>query len=57
LYYEKWVCEIADVEVSFLKADLDESIYIEWPDGVVKFGIESEKGTNQNCILLNEALY
>ena len=57
LYYDKWVCEIIDVEASFLEADLDKSIYIEWPDGVVEFGFESEKETNQNCILLNKAMY
>ena len=57
LYYHKWVCEVIDVEASFLEADLDEIIYIEWPDGVVEFGFELERDTHQTCILLNKAMY
>ena len=31
---ERWICEVIDVEAAFLEADMDENIYIEWPDGV-----------------------
>jgi hypothetical protein len=31
---ECWICEVIDVEAAFLEADMDENIYIEWPEGV-----------------------
>jgi hypothetical protein len=57
LYKKNWVCEIVDVEAAFLNADLDEDLYIEYPEGVVEFGFESEATTRSNCILLDKAMY
>ena len=31
---ERWICEIVDVEAAFLEGDMDEAIYIGWPEGI-----------------------
>ncbi len=33
LYYTKWICEIVDVEAAFLNADLEEDLFIDYPEG------------------------
>ena len=57
LYKQVWVCELIDVEAAFLEADLDEDIYMEWPEGILEFGFENEATTTKNCILLEKAMY
>jgi hypothetical protein len=57
LYNVNWVCEIVDVEAAFLNADLDEKLFIEYPDGVVDFGFETRDTTLNYCILLDKAMY
>jgi hypothetical protein len=57
LYYEKWICEIVDVEAAFLNADLEEDLFIDYPEGVVEFGFESQETALNNCILLDKAMY
>jgi hypothetical protein len=52
-----WVCELIEVEAAFLEADLDEDIYMEWPEGILEFGFENEATTTKNCILLEKAMY
>jgi Reverse transcriptase (RNA-dependent DNA polymerase) len=52
-----WTCEIIDVEAAFLEGDMEEKIYIEWPDGILDFGFENEKEIKQTCILLEKAMY
>ena len=57
LYYA-FDLEVIDVEAAFLEADLDEQIFIEWPDGVVEFGFEDESAVKEHCILLrSKAMY
>jgi hypothetical protein len=56
LYYA-FDLEVIDVEAAFLEADLDEQIFIEWPDGVVEFGFEDESDVEEYCILLSKAMY
>jgi hypothetical protein len=48
---------VIDVEAAFLEADLEEDIYIEWPDGVLDYGFEDESEVADNCILLDKAMY
>ena len=48
---------VIDVEVSFLEGDLEEDIYLEWPEGVVEFGFEDNKVVSENCILLSKTMY
>ena len=52
-----WVCEIVDVEAAFLEGDLEEKIYIEWPDGIEEFKYENKKTIETSCILLDKAMY
>jgi hypothetical protein len=57
LYTKDFVCEIVDVEAAFLEADMDEQIYIEWPEGVAEFGYETDETIHRDCILLDKAMY
>ena len=52
-----WMCEMIDIEAAFLEADLEEDVYIEWPEGLVKFGYISEEETKSTCIKLEKAMY
>ena len=38
---DEWIVEMIDIEAAFLEAELDEDIYIEWPEGVEEFGFFS----------------
>ena len=53
----RWVCEIIDVEAAFLEGDMEEQIYIEWPDGVLDFGFETQETMKNKCIKLEKAMY
>jgi len=57
LHRKDFVCEIVDIEAAFLEADLDEEIYIEWPDGIADFHYENETTMTDNCIRLDKAMY
>ncbi len=57
LYYENWICEIVDVEAAFLNADLEGDLFIDYPEGVVEFGFETQETALNNCILLDKAIY
>ena len=54
---DRWICEIIDVETAFLEGDMDESIYIEWPDGILDYGFESVDTIRNTCILFEKAMY
>lgn len=59
LYYESngWETEMLDIEAAFLEAQLDEDVYIEWPEGVVMFGYIPEHETKGTCLRLERAMY
>ena len=57
LFNPKWTCEIVDVEAAFLNADLHEDLFIEYPEGVVELGFETQETTLNFCILLDKAMY
>ncbi|MFM5988005.1 MAG: reverse transcriptase domain-containing protein [Sphaerospermopsis kisseleviana] len=59
LYYtdDGWEIEMLDVEAAFLEADLEEDVYIEWPEGLVMLGFVSYKDTEGTCIKLGKAMY
>ena len=35
MHKKTWTLEVIDVEASFLEGDLEEDIYLEWPEGFV----------------------
>ena len=45
------------VKAAFLKADMDENIYIEWPDRVQDYNYKNYKDITKYCILLEKAMY
>jgi len=59
LFYEEddWDVEMLDVEAAFLEADLQEDVYIEWPDGLVMLGFVNYKSTEGTCVHLAKAMY
>ena len=54
---ESWICEIVDVEAAFLEGDMEDDVFLEWPDGVLDFGFEDQATIDENCLLLNKAMY
>ena len=44
------------MEAAFLEGDMDESIYIEWPDGILDYGFESVDTIKITYILLEKAM-
>ena len=54
---DKWSVEMIDIEAAFLEADLDEDIYIEWPQGVEEFGYVTKDEMKGKCLKLEKAMY
>jgi Reverse transcriptase (RNA-dependent DNA polymerase). len=52
-----WRIDVVDIEASFLNADLDEVIYVEWPEGVLELGYVTEEITKKYCIRSRKAMY
>ena len=46
-----------DIEAAFLEAELDEDIYIEWPQGAEEFGYFTAKETEGTYLKLERAMY
>jgi hypothetical protein len=57
LMNENWSVEMIDIEAAFLEADMDEEIYIEWPEGVKEFGYFTQAEMNGRCLRLEKAMY
>ena len=49
--------EAIDIEAAFLEADLDEDVFIEWPEGLVEFGYMTKEEQDGMCIQLGKAMY
>ena len=54
---KEWTCEVIDIEAAFLEGDIDEPIFVEWPDGITELGFVSEKDAEANCIELKKSMY
>ncbi len=52
---DEWIVEMIDVEAAFLEAELDEDIYIKWPEGVEEFGFFSRDEIDDRCLKLERA--
>jgi hypothetical protein len=59
LFYgeDGWEIEMLDIEAAFLEAELEEDVYIEWPEGLVMFGYFRQEDTEGTCIKLKKAMY
>jgi Reverse transcriptase (RNA-dependent DNA polymerase) len=53
----KWKLEMFDVEAAFLNADLDQHVYIEWPEGMEELGFINQTEKKFHCIQLTKAMY
>jgi hypothetical protein len=54
---EDWTVECLDIEAAFLEGDIDEPIYIEFPDGMDDLGFVTTEEMQSNCIELRKSMY
>ena len=54
-----WVCEMIDIEAAFLNADLPKGseLYIEWPEGILDYGIVTREMIKKYCLGCDKAMY
>ena len=52
-----WEIDVVDIEAAFLEADLDEEVFIEWPEGIVDLGYATQEMVDTMCIQLDKAMY
>jgi hypothetical protein len=54
---KEWTCEVIDIEAAFLEGDIEEPVFVEWPEGMAELGFISTKEAAQNCIELKKSMY
>jgi hypothetical protein len=52
-----WTVECLDIEAAFLEGDIDEPMYIEFPDGMDELGFVTEQEMHTHCIELGKSMY
>jgi len=59
LYFEDedWICEVIDIEAAFLEGDIEEPMYIEWPEGMVELGFLTLEEFQETCAELQKGMY
>ena len=57
LYNETWKCHMFDVEAAFLNAEMENPMYLEWPEGMVELGFINEEDRRKSCIKLVKSMY
>ena len=53
----KWVLEMFDVEAAFLNAEIDQRMFIEFPQGMEELGFIEPGERDKYCIELNRTMY
>ena len=56
-YHEGWRCEMFDVEAAFLNAELENTMYLKWPEGMRELGFITEEQEKNECIKLVRSMY
>ena len=56
-YHEGWRCEMFDVEAAFLNAELENAMYLKWPEGMKELGFITEEQEKNECIKLVRSMY
>ena len=54
---EDWTAECLDIEAAFLEGELDEPIYIEFPEGMDELGFVTTEEMQSHCIELGKSMY
>ena len=57
LFHDKWELEVIDVKAAFLEGDMEKTMYIEWPDGMVHLGFITEEEKEKYCIEQLKSMY
>ena len=50
LFNDEWTLEVIDVEAAFLEGEMERSMYIEWPAGMVHLGFITGEEQELYCI-------
>ena len=56
-YNEGWRCEMFDVEAAFLNAELENPMYLQWPDKMMELGFINQDQMQNQCIKLVRSMY
>ena len=54
---EGWGCEMFDVEAAFLNAELENVMYLAWPEYMVELGFITQQQKEKECIKLVRSMY
>lgn len=57
LFYDEWTIEIIDIEAAFLEGEMERTMYIEWPAGIVQLGFITEEEKELYCIEQMKSMY
>ena len=52
-----WKLEVLDVEAAFLNAELDNLLYVKWPDAMLELGYLTKHEFNTTCAECSNAMY
>jgi hypothetical protein len=52
-----WTVECLDIEAAFLEGDIDEPIYIEFPEGMDELGFVTEQEMHAHCVEQGKSMY
>ena len=54
---QKWTCKMFDVEASFLNAELETPMILEWSESMIELGFFTEEEEEIKCIKLVRSMY
>ena len=55
--YMGWILELLDVEAAFLNAELDNLLYVKWPESMLEIGYLTKHEFNTTCAECANAMY
>jgi hypothetical protein len=50
LFNNEWTIEVVDVEAAFLEGDMEKTVCVEWPAGMVQMGFIAEEEKEEHCV-------
>ena len=53
----QWEIDVVDIEAAFLEADLEEEVFIDWPEGIVELGYATQDMVDEMVIQIDKAMY
>jgi hypothetical protein len=50
LFNNEWTIEVVDVEAAFLEGDMESTMHVEWPAGMVQMGFIAKEEQEERCV-------